>query len=148
MGLQPVKKKPSFSKTRAIMQKRREKARKKRQVEQVKLKKPRERKLGPRDIGRKSKRSFQEPDYDLPEFPDACKPRPSFRRKNDEHTRRVPRAKGPREIGRKSKQSFEEPKYNMRKVSEGIYTERLPKARPPKRAPRKLGPRDIGRKSK
>merc|ERR1719336_988707 len=104
-----------------------------------------DRKLGPRDIGRKSKKSYQAPDYDVQVPQHSLAPRLRPRRVNPERIRKL----GPRDIGRKSKQSFAEPEYDLRKSSVGIFNPRVKKqTRAPRAVPRKLGPRDIGRKSK
>lgn len=103
------------------------------------------RKLGPREIGRKRKSSWQPPKYNLrkvsldghkPRYP-KVEPLPAIRE----------RKLGPREIGRKH--SYEPPNYNLRKPSLEIFKPRLfTRPRSLDFLPRKLGPRDIGRFSR
>jgi len=142
---------PSFSRTRQIMAKRRAEVRRKQAEirEKERRQKKVERKLGPRDIGRKSKKSYQEPDYPNMKIPDNfLKPPYSTSKSKPSRKRLAERKLGPRDIGRKSKNSYSEPDYNLRKESAGIYTPRIEKITRPPKAPRKLGPREIGRKSK
>jgi len=141
---------PSFNNTKLtfwIMEKRRAREKAKRKAQRPTHRRQKlERKLGPRDIGRKSKKSYQAPDYDVYTPQNSLAPRISSTRNNqNERIRKL----GPRDIGRKSKDSFAEPGYDMRKESVGIYNPRVKKtSRPSKAVPRKLGPREIGRKSK
>jgi len=103
------------------------------------------RKLGPREIGRKRKSSWQPPQYDMrkvsldghkPRYP-KVEPLPAIRE----------RKLGPREIGRKH--SYEPPNYNLRKPSLEIFKPRIMyRPRSLDLLPRKLGPRDIGRFSR
>lgn len=110
----------------------------------------RTRKLGPRDIGRKRKSSWQPAQFNVrkPSL-DGYKPRvklskplPTIRE----------RKLGPREIGRKRRESYDPPQYNLRKPSVDVFKPRLmyrPRSldiiKPP---PRKKGPREIGRFSR
>jgi len=110
------------------------------------------RKLGPREIGRKRKSSWQPVNYNLrkpsldgfkPRTP-RMKPLPAVRE----------RKLGPREIGRKRRESYDPPDYNLRKPSLEIFKPRL-MYRPhsldlnrQKVRVRKPGPREIGRFSR